>query len=163
MSPFQCHIWQRDPLIPILPPGPNDFDRTACMNPFVLRRSDEYGMYCAGADAKGNRRVCLATAPVGNLTGWKPLGPLFDLGPKGSFDTEWCVVPWMHRFATRWHLYYPERSGDPNAGLQGFRDIGLAVSDDGLRWERGAPGQEHCFAANGRRMGKQDDGVSECD
>ena len=56
------------------------------MNPFVLRRGDEYWLYYAGrADSSGARRICLAIAPVNDLTNWRRLGPLFDLGGPGSF------------------------------------------------------------------------------
>src|SRR5688572_10660279 len=77
---FQVHAWKRDPRNPVLPPGPKGFDVGCCMNPFVLRRGGDYWLFYAGADARGHRRVCLATAPVGDLTAWKRHGPLFDLG-----------------------------------------------------------------------------------
>ena len=63
------------------------------MNPFALRRGDDYWLFYAGADAQGRRRICLATAPVGDLTAWKRHSPLFDLGGKGAFDETWCVLP----------------------------------------------------------------------
>ena len=60
---FQVHNWQRDARNPVFAPKAS-FDIKACMNPFVLRRGDEYWMYYAGGDAKGHRRICLAIAPV---------------------------------------------------------------------------------------------------
>ena len=133
---FQPHVWERDHRNPIFPPGPQPFDVGACMNPCVLRREDEYWLFYAGADRKGARRICLATTPVDNLTGWKRHGPLFERGGTGAFDETWCVLPCIHRFGDKWHLYYSGRSADQGVGLQGFRGIGLAVSDDLLHWKK---------------------------
>lgn len=106
------------------------------MNPFAIRRKDEYWLYYAGGDPKGHRRICLATTPVDDLTKWKRHGPLFDLGGKGAFDETWCVLPCVHRIGDKWHLYYTGRSADKGTGLQAFRGIGLAVSDDLLNWKK---------------------------
>jgi hypothetical protein len=105
------------------------------MNPFVLRRGDEYWLYYAGADAQGRRRICLAVAAVDELRTWKRHGPLFELGAKDSFDETWCVLPCVHRVGERWHMYYTGRSRQ-GAGLQSFRGIGLATSDDLLNWKK---------------------------
>jgi predicted GH43/DUF377 family glycosyl hydrolase len=134
--PFECHSWQKDARNPVLPPGGESFDVGCCMNPFVLRRGDEYWLYYAGADKGGRRRICLAIAPVDNVRQWKRQGPLFDLGGKGAFDETWCVLPCVHRVGNHWHMYYTGRSADQGRGLQAFRGIGLAVSDDLIKWTR---------------------------
>jgi len=134
MTAFQTHNWQRDARNPVFPPL-EDFDCSACMNPFVIRRENEYWMFYAGGDAANARRICLAIAPVDDVANWKRIGPLFDLGATGAFDDVWCVLPCVHRVGNRWHLYYTG-NGRVGAGLQAFRGIGLAVSDDLLRWEK---------------------------
>lgn len=131
---FEVHNWQRDRRNPVLPPG-ETFDSTACMNPFVLRRGDEYWMYYAGGNQKGERHICLAIAPVADVTRWKRLGPLFDLGKEGSFDDSWAVLPCLHKFKDKWHLYYTGRCKS-GSGLQAFRGIGLATSTDLLNWKK---------------------------
>jgi len=136
---FRLHQWQKDPKNPVLPPGPEWFDVGCCMNPFVLRRDDEYWLYYAGADKTGHRRICLAIAKVNDLHHWKRLGPLFDLGGPGSFDANWCVLPCVHRIGNKWHLYYTGQSGKANLGLQAFYGMGLAVSDDLLKWTKYSP------------------------
>lgn len=133
------HTWQKDPLNPILPPGPEWFDVGCCMNPHVIRRGDEYLLYYAGADKAGRRRICLAVASVHDVHQWRRLGPLFDLGSPGSFDEFWCVLPCVHRINGRWHLYYTGRSADRDTGLQAFRGMGLATSEDLLHWTRHPP------------------------
>ena len=134
-QPFRVHAWQRDVRNPVFPPGGGAFDKGCCMNPFVLTRDGEYWLFYAGADAKGQRRICLATCPVDDVTAWKRLGPLFDLGGKDSFDESWCVLPCVHRIGGKWHLYYTGRART-GAGLQAFRGIGLATSDDLRNWKR---------------------------
>lgn len=132
---FQTHDWKRDEKNPVLPPG-KDFDAGCCMNPFVLRQGDEYWLYYAGAEKSGRRRICLATAPVGDLTQWKRHGPLFETGGKGAFDQTWCVLPCVHRIGDRWHMYYTGRSAESGTGLQAFNGIGLATSDDLKTWKK---------------------------
>jgi len=129
--------WLRDSRTPILPPGEQgSYDATCCMNPFVLRDNDEYFLYYAGADDDGHRRICLATSRIDDLSRWERQGPLFDLGPPGSFDANWCVLPHVIQFAPdQWHLYYTGNCGQ-GAGLSAFPGIGLAVSKDGRDWEK---------------------------
>src|SRR5262249_53225397 len=114
---FRVHAWARDARNPILPPSKKGFDVGCCMNPFVLRRGDDYWLFYPGADAQGRRRICLATAPVGDLTAWQRHGPLFDLGGKGAFDETWCVLPCVHKVGSRWHLYYTGRGARTGVGL----------------------------------------------
>ena len=133
---FQVHKWQRDPRNPVLPPGGGWFDEKCCMNPFALRIGDEYYLYYAGADKDGRRRICLATAPVSDLSKWTRHGPLFEPGKKGAFDEIWCVLPCVHKIGKKWHLYYTGHSADEGVGLQAFRGIGLAISSDLKTWTR---------------------------
>jgi predicted GH43/DUF377 family glycosyl hydrolase len=129
------HRWEKHPGNPVLPPGGGDFDVSCCMNPYVLRMGDEYYLFYAGGDREQTRRICLATAPVSDVTKWQRHGPLFDVGGKGAFDETWCVIPCVHRIGGKWHLYYTGRSSGPG-GLQAFNGIGLAVSDDLKTWKK---------------------------
>ncbi len=128
--------WQRDPNNPVLPPSKSEFDSTRCMNPWVLRRGDDYHLYYSGGDAKGEQRICLATASVSDVTSWKRTGPLFDTGKAGTFDASWCVLPHVVQMADdRWHLYYTGNAGR-GSGLSAFPGVGLATSSDGKTWSR---------------------------
>lgn len=133
---FQTHHWAKHPNNPVLPNGGGWFDQNCCMNPFALRVGDEYYLYYAGADRDGHRRICLATAPVSDVSSWNRHGPLFDRGEPDSFDYNWCVLPCVHRINGKWHLYYTGNSGKPGLGLQGFYGMGLAVSDDLIHWKK---------------------------
>ena len=133
---FRVHNWKRDPRNPILPPGPAEFDATACMNPFVIRQGEEYFLFYAGGNAQGGRHICLATTPVNNVGDWTRYGPLLELGGPGSFDASWCVLPCVHRFGDKWHLYYTGRNPELGPGLQCFTGIGLATSTDLKNWTK---------------------------
>ncbi len=137
-APFRVHAWVRDERNPVLPPG-KTFDKTCCMNPFVVKQGNEYWLFYAGGDEKSQRRICLATCPQDDVTNWTRHGPLFDLGGKGSFDETWCVLPCVHGFGDKWHLYYTGRSAQSNVGLQGFWGMGLATSTDLRNWKKYSP------------------------
>lgn len=139
MAGFHVHQWRKDPGNPVLPPGGGKFDVKCCMNPFVVRRDDEYWLFYAGADARGNRRICLAIAKVNDLHTWNRVGPLFDIGAPGSFDATWCVLPVIHRFGNTWHMYYTGRSDLRDVGLQAFWGMGLATSGDLRHWTKHSP------------------------
>jgi predicted GH43/DUF377 family glycosyl hydrolase len=127
--------WQRDPRNPILAPdkaSPYDGNRT--MNPFVVRVGDQYRLYYAGWGS-GVHRICLATAPVADPGRITRHGAVLEIGEKGGFDGSWCVLPMVYKFGDTWHLYYTGNDGG-SAGLQSFRGLGLAMSPDGLKFER---------------------------
>jgi len=134
---LQPTSWQRQLPSPTLPPGPpGTMDATRCMNPWVLRDGDQYRLYYSGGDQRGKQRICLATAPVNDLSHWQRHGPLFDVGAVGSFDAAWCVLPHVVKISDDlWHLYYTGNAGS-GAGLSAFPGIGLATSKDGKTWAR---------------------------
>ena len=128
--------WRRDAANPVLPPQPDGPDGSyRCMNPFVLRLGDEYRLYYAAGDAGGQHRICLATSSVTDLTAFRRRPPILDNGAPGAFDARWCVLPYVHRFGDKWHLYYTGHEGS-KLGLQSFPGIGLATSDDGINFTK---------------------------
>ncbi len=128
--------WVRDAGNPVLPPQPGSaYDSTRCMNPFVVRMGDEYYLYYSGGDTEGRQRLCLAVAPVTRPAEFRRRGPLLDVGRQGMFDARWCVLPCVHRFGDKWHMYYSGHEGT-DMGLQSFPGIGLAISSDAVHFER---------------------------
>ncbi|KAI4328476.1 hypothetical protein L6164_020828 [Bauhinia variegata] len=64
-------------------------------------------------------------------------GLVFDLGPSNSWDNAEIGSPVVKRFLSdeeeRWYMwYYGRSSGNPSSG-----SIGLAISSNGVHWERG--------------------------
>ena len=128
--------WKRDPGNPVLPPATDSaYESTRCMNPYVVRVGNEYQLYYSGGDAEGNQRICMAIAPVEGPHHFTRHGVILGVGEAGCFDARWCVLPCVHRFGTKWHLYYSGHEGT-DLGLQSFPGIGLAVSDDGIHFQR---------------------------
>lgn len=86
--------WIRDKSNPVLPPlEGSKYDNRLCMNPWVVREGDEYWLFYAGGGPDKHHRICLATAHVDAPQEWKRRGQLFDVGERGSFDGQWCVLP----------------------------------------------------------------------
>lgn len=129
--------WEKHPANPVLPPREKgSVDSTACMNPFAMVDGDRIRLFYAGGDDAGQRHICVATAAQDDLTTWERQGPLLELGKPGAFDQRWTVLPYVHRFGDRWHLYYSGNEGSSGLGLQGFPGIGLAISEDGEHFEK---------------------------
>ncbi|KAK8508102.1 hypothetical protein V6N13_055555 [Hibiscus sabdariffa] len=67
-------------------------------------------------------------------------GLVLDLGPVGSWDCKEIGSPVVKRFLSdeeeRWYMWYHGASTDP----RGSDSIGLAVSSNGVHWERGKGG-----------------------
>ncbi|MCA9132618.1 MAG: hypothetical protein KDA45_05675 [Planctomycetales bacterium] len=128
--------WIRDERNPILPPRKGHFDATRCMNPWVIKADNTYRLFYSGGDDRGQQRIGMATAALDKLGEWKRSGPLFETGPAGSFDAQWCVLPHVVEMdQDRWHLYYTGNAGQ-GSGLSAFPGLGLATSRDGLNWSR---------------------------
>lgn len=61
------------------------------------------------------------------------------VGPPGSFNDRWSVLPLLHRVGPLWHLYFSGQSSRQcpfsktnQTGLQMFWGIGVATSTDGV-------------------------------
>ncbi|XP_057948447.1 uncharacterized protein LOC131144084 [Malania oleifera] len=71
-------------------------------------------------------------------------GLLFDLGPKNSWDGVEIGSPVVKRYIgddeERWYMWYHGRSDRSNAS----DSIGLAVSNNGIHWARGAEHVRSC-------------------
>lgn len=137
---FETLKWTRDPRNPVLPPGPEGtFDCGRCMNPFVVRDGDTYHLFYGGGDGT-HVRICMATCPVDDVGNFTRHGVIVDNGKPGEIDSLWCVLPCVHKFGVKWHLYYSSREltppGGEELGLQSFPGIKLAVSDDGIHFEK---------------------------
>lgn len=92
--------WKRDPRNPILPPVEGSaYDSGRCMNPFVVRIGDQYRLYYSGTGS-GMHRICLATMSVSDPGKITRHGPVLEIGEKGRFDCNWCVLPMVLSSAT---------------------------------------------------------------
>jgi beta-fructofuranosidase len=68
-----------------------------------------------------------------DLRGWELLPPALTTGPPGAFDDLATWTGSVLRHDGRWHLFYTGLSTDEDGAVQ---RIGLATSDDLVRWHR---------------------------
>ena len=133
--------WKKDPDNPILPPVKGSlYDSHRCMNPFMVKTANENRLYYSGGTGREFRqRICLAISTKEAPHTFRRLGVILDNGSrKEDFDSLFCVLPCVHKFAGKWHMYYTGRDSTQN-GLQSFSGIGLAVSDDGIHFTKYSP------------------------
>jgi predicted GH43/DUF377 family glycosyl hydrolase len=138
LRPFRRPLprFTRHPANPVVAPRRDlPHECSACMNPFVLRRGNEYWLYYAGGCAQGARRICLATAPVADPAAWTRRGVVLDIGAPDTFDARWVVLPHVVQFGDRWHLYYTSNCGK-GEGLSAFPGLGVAIGPDPLHFTR---------------------------
>ena len=140
---------QRHPANPIIPVVPGTWRNFVTANVDVVRVDDEWRLYFR-ANSKlengvANARIGLLTCPVENFDGvtWQEYtgNPVSQPGPPGSFDDFGAIAPSIVMTEDKFLMYYtaiPQPRPDlkkPPWGHFG-KCIGLAVSDDGLRFER---------------------------
>jgi hypothetical protein len=119
----------------LLPPGrPGEFDAFMVGWPQVIRWDDgSWRMYYHSIDAKQVYTLGLATSDDGLR--WTKRGPLMGAGPKGRFDDRGIATRHIVKLGGRWTMFY-EGCKDIGKGFTVDRQIGVAVSDDGLAWTR---------------------------
>ncbi|CAL1360361.1 unnamed protein product [Linum trigynum] len=122
---------------------------TRCSTKPDINTNSEIGQNSASADEPGStpNPEHLPTAKLGDddsLSSSSSLslpcssrGLVFDLGPSGSWDSRDIGSPVVKRFLSddeeRWYMWYHGSSGQ-NPGSD---SLGLAVSSNGIHWERG--------------------------
>lgn len=114
--------------------APGEFDMLMVAWPHVLRWDDgSWRMYYHTLDPQLRYIMAWAESPDGLR--WEKRGPLMGPGPAGRFDDQGVATRHIQKLDGRWVMFY---EGCRNSGvpMDVDRQIGLAVSDDGLRWER---------------------------
>ncbi len=126
--------WTRlpEPVIGLGPRG--QWDERGVADPYVIRVQDVFYMYYLGQDRA--RRQRLGVARSHNGIDWEKLrtNPILELGPPHAFDETGLGEPavWIH--SNRYWMLYTARDRHE------FRRLGLAVSGNGVDWERATPG-----------------------
>ena len=140
---------ERHPANPIIPVVPGTWHNFVTANADVIRVGDEWRLYFRGnskqTDGTVNAAIGLLTCPVDGFDGvtWQAHAgnPVTRPGPAGSFDDLGALDPAIVEADGRFLLYYTavpqERPESVGRGWgHSVKSIGLAVSDDGLRFER---------------------------
>jgi len=116
---------------PVLGLGPRgSWDERGVADPYVIRVEDRLYMYYLGQDRARRQRLGVAVSDDG-VRWWKHRhNPILELGPPRSFDETGLGEPAVWRSHGRYWMLYTARD------RQEYRRLGLAVSSDGVSWER---------------------------
>ena len=108
------------------------FDSTQAKYPCVLKVGDEWWMWYNGrTDDRFTGSIGLATSKDGvRWTKQNNGDPVFDHGPRGTFDSTKVDHPAVLRFDGKFHVWYT--AGDDSSRYT----IGYATSPDGIHWTR---------------------------
>jgi predicted GH43/DUF377 family glycosyl hydrolase len=116
---------------PVLEPGPRgSWDEIGIADPYVVAIEGSFYMYYLGVDRARRQRLGVARSKDG-IT-WEKLrsNPVLELGEAGGFDEVGLGEPAVWGAAGRYWMLYTGRD------RREYRRIGLAVSDDGVHWQR---------------------------
>jgi len=116
---------------PVLGTGPRgSWDERGIADPYVIAVDGSFYLYYLGVDRARRQRLGVARSTDG--VRWEKLrsNPILELGEAGSFDEVGLGEPAVWGAAGRYWMLYTGRDSHE------YRRIGLAVSDDGVRWQR---------------------------
>lgn len=122
--------WTKHPE-PVLRPGPRgSWDERGVADPYVIRVGSAFYMYFLGQDRARRQRLGVARSEDG-VTWCKHLSnPILELGEPGAFDENGLGEPAVWLWLGRYWMAYTGRD------RREYRRIGLAWSEDGVRWTR---------------------------
>ena len=113
---------------------PGEFDANMVAWPQVIPWEDgSWRMYYHTVDDQQQYIVGWAESPDGLR--WEKRGPIFGPGAPGDFDDLGVATRQILKLDDRWTMFY-EGCGDIGSRVQVDRQIGVAVSDDGITWQR---------------------------
>lgn len=127
----------------------HSWDSDGVADPYVIEHKSYLYMYYLGMDEMKVQRLGVARSKDGLVWEKSIVNPILDVGAKGSFDENGLGEPSVYYEAPYFYMVYTGR----DAGEK--RDIGLAVSLDGLHWKK----QNYSGLFADRKPGTWDDSV----
>jgi len=126
--------WNRNPLNPILKPGPAAWDASWVHAPCVLYdpswpSSQRWKMWYIGFDSGFAARIGYATSSDGVIWTKYASNPVVDLGPSGAWDSAGVGDPTVLFDGSTYHMWFMGDNGVSNR-------IGYATSTDGVAWNK---------------------------
>jgi predicted GH43/DUF377 family glycosyl hydrolase len=116
---------------PVLELGPRGaWDERGVGDPYVIKEGVWFYMFFLGQDRARRQRLGMARSRDG--INWQKLvsNPILELGADGSFDENGLGEPAVWKSNGSWWMIYTGRD------RREYRRLGLARSQDGVRWER---------------------------
>jgi predicted GH43/DUF377 family glycosyl hydrolase len=123
--------WVKQPQ-PVLDTGPRgSWDERGVADPYVIEAGGALYMFYLGQNRARQQRLGLARSTDGGVT-WTKLrsNPILEIGPEGAFDENGLGEPAVWQSEGRWWMLYTGRDRQEN------RRLGLALSRDGVHWQR---------------------------
>jgi len=115
--------------------GPKDWDAMFCGWPRVLRDSGTYKMYYHTLNwSQGGFLVGMAVSEDGFR--WHKTGQILGPGPAGNFDEKGLSCRHVLKVDGRYLMFYE------GVNSSGYYCIGLALSEDGLKWRKDESGAQ---------------------
>ena len=116
---------------PVLKVGPRGaWDERGVADPFILKAAGKLYMYFLGQDRARRQRLGVAESNDGVQWTKSLKNPILELGVPGAFDENGLGEPAVWPQFGRWWMLYTGRD------KKEWRRTGLAVSTDGIKWER---------------------------
>lgn len=131
--------------------GPGDFDIGLCGWPTVLEEDDgSFKLYYHTLSSTEGFVVALAVSD--DRLRWTKVGKVLGGGSPGSFDEQGAATRDVIKIGSQYFMLYE------GVMTGGYRSIGLATSDDGLKWQkqRGANRDGSVFSHALRGSGRWD-------
>jgi predicted GH43/DUF377 family glycosyl hydrolase len=122
--------WTRHGIV--LPRGPRGaWDELGVADPYVIAAGGQLYLFHLGQDRARRQRLGVAVSADAGRT-WTKLrsNPILEIGAPGRFDSLGLGEPAVWTSHGRWWMLYTGRDRAER------RKIGLAVSKDGIHWER---------------------------
>ena len=122
--------WTRQGVV--LPRGPRGaWDERGVADPYVVAAGGRFYLFHLGQDRARRQRLGLAVSADAGRT-WTKLraNPILEIGAPGRFDSLGLGEPAVWNSHGRWWMLYTGRDRAER------RKIGLAVSPDGIHWQR---------------------------
>jgi predicted GH43/DUF377 family glycosyl hydrolase len=116
---------------PVLAGGPRgSWDERAAGDPHVIEGGEWLYMFYLGEDRARRQRLGMARSRDGIDWEKQRSSPVLELGGDGEFDENGLGEPAVWKAGGRWWMLYTGRDRKER------RAMGMAYSDDGVRWER---------------------------
>jgi predicted GH43/DUF377 family glycosyl hydrolase len=116
---------------PVLPAGPRgQWDERGVGDPYTITVGGKHYLYFLGQDRARRQRLGIAVSTDGVHWGKSLKNPILELGAPGAFDENGLGEPAVWPQFGKWWMLYTGRD------KKEWRRIGMAVSSDGIKWER---------------------------
>ena len=116
---------------PVLAAGPRgSWDERGVADPYIIKAGGKLYMFFLGQDRARRQRLGVAESTDGVQWVKSLKNPILELGAPGAFDENGLGEPAVWEQFGKWWMLYTGRD------KKEWRRTGLAVSTDGIKWER---------------------------